>query len=210
PADDEARRRAERRAREQVRTAGVREAAADFGKANRNDRDEQGAQHERHDAVNVGEREQLGRQTQDPGTDGDIDHQRHEVPATDAAEDVVLIARVRHRRIVARYASSMRSLLLALIAVPLLGNAQDDANYRLMKLEQDVRNLERQVQTLTRQIDELKQQSARAGDRGALGARSSTAATTSSTAWIEAARWDRVRTGMSELEVINILGPPTS
>ena len=104
----------------------------------------------------------------------------------------------------------MRSLLLALIAVPLLGNAQDDANYRLMKLEQDVRNLERQVQTLTRQIDELKQQSARAGDRGALGARSSTAATTSSTAWIEAARWDRVRTGMSELEVINILGPPTS
>jgi hypothetical protein len=104
----------------------------------------------------------------------------------------------------------MRSLLLALIAVPLLGNAQDDANYRLMKLEQDVRNLERQVQTLTRQIDELKQQSARAGDRGALGTRSSTAATTSSTAWIEAARWDRVRTGMSELEVINILGPPTS
>jgi hypothetical protein len=104
----------------------------------------------------------------------------------------------------------MRSLLLALIAVPLLGNAQDDANYRLMKLEQDVRNLERQVQTLTRQIDELKQQAARAGERSALGTRSSTVATTSSTAWIEAARWDRIRTGMSELEVINILGPPTS
>ena len=104
----------------------------------------------------------------------------------------------------------MRNLLLALIAVPLLGHAQDDASYRLMKLEQDVRNLERQVQTLTRQLDELKQQSQRAGDRSASGNRSSTAPTTSSTAWIEAARWDRVRTGMSELEVINILGPPTS
>jgi hypothetical protein len=43
PADDEARRRTERRAREQVRTAGVREAAADFGEANRNDRDQDGA-----------------------------------------------------------------------------------------------------------------------------------------------------------------------
>ena len=104
----------------------------------------------------------------------------------------------------------MRNLLFALIAVPLLGHAQDDANYRLMKLEQDVRNLERQVQTLSRQIDELKQQSARAGDRSGLGTRSSTAPTTSSTAWVEAARWERVRAGMSELEVINILGPPTS
>jgi hypothetical protein len=107
----------------------------------------------------------------------------------------------------------MRNLLPALIAVSLLGpsvHAQDDANYRVMKLEQDVRNLERQVQTLTRQLDELKQQSLRAGDRSALSTRSSTAPTTSSTAWIEAARWDRVRAGMSELEVINILGPPTS
>ena len=43
--------------------------------------------------------------------------------------------------------------------------AADDDTYRLMKVEQDVRNLERQVQTLTRQIDELKQQSERAGER---------------------------------------------
>jgi hypothetical protein len=107
----------------------------------------------------------------------------------------------------------MRNLLPALIAVSLLGpsaHAQDDANYRVMKLEQDVRNLERQVQTLTRQLDELKQQAARAGDRSVPGARSSTTATISSTAWVEAARWDRVRAGMSELELINILGPPTS
>ena len=108
----------------------------------------------------------------------------------------------------------MRNLLLALLAVPLFGQgawAQDDVTYRLMKLEQDVRNLERQVQTMTRQLDELKQQAGRAGDRSALATRSTPApAATSSTAWLEAARWDRVRTGMSELEVINILGLPTS
>ena len=106
----------------------------------------------------------------------------------------------------------MRYLLIALLAL-LSQNAlaADDATYRLMKLEQDVRNLERQVQTLTRQLDELKQQSARAGDRVPAAPRSSTTpAAASSTNWLEAARWDRVRPGMGELEVINILGPPTS
>jgi hypothetical protein len=106
----------------------------------------------------------------------------------------------------------MRYLLIALLA--LVGQsapAADDDTYRLMKLEQDVRNLERQVQTLTRQIDELKQQSERAGERSASVTRSATAPpAASSTAWLEAARWDRVRPGMSELEVIGILGPPTS
>lgn len=103
----------------------------------------------------------------------------------------------------------MRNLLIALLA--LLGQsalAADDATYRLMKLEQDMRNLERQVQTLTRQIDELKQQ---AGRPGVSGPRSPAAPTaSSSTTWLEAARWDRVRQGMSELETIGILGPPTS
>ena len=106
----------------------------------------------------------------------------------------------------------MRYPLLALLL--LLGQsalAADDDTYRLMKVEQDVRNLERQVQTLTRQLDEVKQQQSRAVDRSSPAARSSSAsAATSSTAWLEAARWDRVRTGMSELEVIGVLGQPTS
>jgi hypothetical protein len=105
----------------------------------------------------------------------------------------------------------MRYPLLALLVV-LLGQsavAADDDTYRLMKLEQDVRNLERQVQTLTRQLDEQRQQLSRAGDRTP-AASSSAPAGTSSTAWLEASRWDRLKTGMSELEVINVLGPPTS
>ena len=107
----------------------------------------------------------------------------------------------------------MRYPLLALLGVLLsfTAVAADDVTYRLMKLEQDVRNLERQVQTLNRQLDELKQQQSRAGDRGPSAARSSSApAGASSTAWLEATRWDRVRKGMSELEVIDVLGPPSS
>jgi hypothetical protein len=105
----------------------------------------------------------------------------------------------------------MRNLLIALLA--LLGQsalAADDATYRLMKLEQDVRNLERQVQTLTRQLDELKQQSALGGERSSRAPRSSATPVATSGVWLEAARWDRVRPAMGELEVINILGPPTS
>ncbi len=104
----------------------------------------------------------------------------------------------------------MRYALIALLA--LLGQsvpAADDDTYRLMKLEQDVRNLERQVQTLTRQLDELKQQSSRAGDRST-APRPSAAPAAASSGWLEIARWDRVRVGMSELEVIGVLGPPTS
>ena len=49
-------------------------------------------------------------------------------------------------------------LLAALALLPLTpaSAALDDANYRVMKLEQDMRNLERQVQTLSRQLDDLR------------------------------------------------------
>ena len=106
----------------------------------------------------------------------------------------------------------MRYSLLALFLV-LLGQsavAADDVTDRLMKLEQDVNNLERQVQTLTRQLDEQRQQLSRSGDRSSPARAASAPAAASSTAWLEAARWNRVKQGMSELEVIDVLGPPTS
>jgi hypothetical protein len=108
--------------------------------------------------------------------------------------------------------NAMRYPLLALLLLlSQAAPAAEDDTYRLMKLEQDVRNLERQVQTLTRQLDEQREQLSRAGDRSAAATRASSApAAGSSTAWLEAERWDRVRTGMSELEVIGVLGPPTS
>ena len=106
----------------------------------------------------------------------------------------------------------MRHPLPALLVVLLSFSAvaADDDTYRLMKVEQDVRNLERQVQTLTRQLDDLRMQQSRAGERIPSARASSAPAAASSTAWLEATRWDRVRTGMSELEVIGVLGQPTS
>jgi hypothetical protein len=106
----------------------------------------------------------------------------------------------------------MRYALLALLLLSGQATfAAEDDTYRLMKVEQDVRNLEREVQTLSRQLDDLRQQQSRAGDRGLPSSQSSAApAGVSSTAWLEAARWDRVRSGMSELQVIDVLGPPTS
>jgi len=106
----------------------------------------------------------------------------------------------------------MRYPLPALLGVLLSWSAvaAENDTYRLMKVEQDVRNLERQVQTLTRELDDLKQQQSRAGDRMSSARSSSAPVGASSTAWLEATRWERIRTGMSELEVIGVLGPPTS
>lgn len=84
--------------------------------------------------------------------------------------------------------------------------AADD--FKVIKLEQDVRNLERQVQTLSRQIDELKMQLSRSGERPSLPQLSTSVAT--SDAWLDAAKWQRVRPGMKELDVIGLLGPPAS
>ena len=106
----------------------------------------------------------------------------------------------------------MRYPLPALLVVLLSFSAvaAENDTYRLMKVEQDVRNLERQIQTLTRELDDLRQQQSRAGDRIPSARSSSAPAGASSTAWLEATRWERIRTGMSELEVIGVLGAPTS
>lgn len=105
----------------------------------------------------------------------------------------------------------MTRLLLVLLILPLTASAADDT--RISFLEQEVRNLQRQVQTLTRQMDELRnrpdkfelQHSATPG-----AALSGTAPAASLPRWVDASLWRRLRPGMSELEVISSLGPPTS
>jgi len=92
-------------------------------------------------------------------------------------------------------------LLLASFAAP----AADDL--KVMRLEQDVRDLQRQVLGLTRQVEELQR-------RPTPGARTERAFSPSPAAsageWVDAAKWNRLRSGMSELDVINTLGPPTT
>lgn len=102
---------------------------------------------------------------------------------------------------------NMKSLCLAFLlsSVPLLAQAADEG--RVSFLEQEVRNLQRQVQSLTRQVEQLTTRPERLAPRAPASA---PAALPPSDAWVSAAKWQRLRNGMSELEVVELLGPPTS
>lgn len=105
-----------------------------------------------------------------------------------------------------------RVLMTALVLCgPVAVIAADDL--RVMQLEQDVRNLRREVQLLSRQVAGLQAQPVRPADRSL----STTPPNTGSvegglvaTTWVDASKWERLRPGMTELEVIGLLGPPTS
>lgn len=113
------------------------------------------------------------------------------------------------------YANSLQSCLrvvpgvaaaMLLLAAPIRGaEAQDD--YKVIKLEQDVRNLERQLRELTRQVGELQRQpSSELLRPGAKRPQPANAGTQ----WLDIEHWNRLRTGMTELQVIELLGAPTS
>ena len=105
----------------------------------------------------------------------------------------------------------MARILLSLIAVlaPMASFAADDL--KVAQLEQDVRDLQRQVRSQSQQIDELRMQLGRPAvqPRVPAGATSATTATNAG-AWVDGSKWQRIKTGMTELEVIGLLGPPTS
>ena len=95
------------------------------------------------------------------------------------------------------------SIVLAVVA--LSARAADDP--RVSFLEQEVRNLHRQVDQLSRQVDRLATRPDRPRAAGAAAERPAAA---DSTQWLDAARWKKIAPGMSELDVIATLGPPTS
>ena len=97
--------------------------------------------------------------------------------------------------------------LLTLLPAPLLA-AEDP---RVSFLEQEVRNLQRQVLALTRRVDQLDSRPARAVVAPAAPAsRNPSPVQGAATLWLEAGKWRQLHPGMSELEVIGLLGPPTS
>ena len=96
------------------------------------------------------------------------------------------------------------ALMLLLIATSLAWPADD---FKVIKLEQDMRNLEQQVRELSRQLAEVQRGAATREPPAAPAPRTLVPI---SSAWLDVRNWDRIREGMSELDVINLLGPPTS
>jgi hypothetical protein len=101
----------------------------------------------------------------------------------------------------------MRATCVALILVFASAFAEAADDLRVLKLEQDVRNLERTVQDLTRQIQDLKLQLALSGGGPRVTV---TPRPEGRASWLDAANWTRVQPGMSEAEVVAVLGEPTS
>jgi hypothetical protein len=93
-----------------------------------------------------------------------------------------------------------------LIFVMAAAHAETDP--RVSFLEQEVRNLHRQVDQLSRQVDRLTTRPDRPKAPGSPA--SAPRAAADSTQWVDAGLWKKIRPGMSELEVIGTLGPPTS
>jgi hypothetical protein len=97
------------------------------------------------------------------------------------------------------------AVLILLASVPLL--AADD--FKVSQLEQDVRELQRQVLAQSQQISELRlrlaQPTIQSGVQNAPPPPPSSGIT-----WLDASKWQRLKAGMSEMQVISLLGPPTT
>ena len=100
----------------------------------------------------------------------------------------------------------MTRLLALLLTLPLVAHAADDG--RVSFLEQEVRNLQRQVLSLNRRIDEMSTR--QPGNFEPARTLPAAPAVAASDAWLDAGKWRKVKPGMSELEVVSLLGPPTS
>ena len=97
----------------------------------------------------------------------------------------------------------------AFVGALLLASSATADDYRVMQLEQDVRTLERHVQTLQRRVGEL-QQRLRSAEPAYVPRNDTPPASDDPQKWLNAAAWERVKPGMSELQAIEILGKPTA
>jgi hypothetical protein len=99
--------------------------------------------------------------------------------------------------------------LLAVLMLPGVACAAID-DYKVIKLEQDVRRLEQQVRELSRQIAELRRDPLPSADQIQPPASRTPASSTGSPLWLQMKHWQALQVGMNELQVIETLGPPTS
>jgi outer membrane murein-binding lipoprotein Lpp len=104
-------------------------------------------------------------------------------------------------------------MIRAICVAVLLGNAvvamaADD--FRVSQLEQDVRDLQRQLQALSRQIEAQRTAPAANAAADTASRVRDLPRVPTAPAWVDATKWQRIQPGMGELEVLEILGPPTS
>lgn len=110
----------------------------------------------------------------------------------------------------APHAPSLRLRILAL-AVGLLPGAEAADDLRVDQLRQDVRELQRMVREQERRIRELERElltrsPAPPGDRG----RGALKRGAEPPPWLSVTRWSRIEPGMTEADVVALLGPPSS
>jgi hypothetical protein len=97
-------------------------------------------------------------------------------------------------------------LITAALLAPLPAFAQDDL--RLRQLENEVLRLQREIDAQNMRIERMESSNRLSGS--APPAVVSPRVADSSPAWLVSTNWDKLRTGMKELEVIALLGRPTS
>ena len=103
----------------------------------------------------------------------------------------------------------MRGIALVLLCLGAEACAADD--FKVIRLEQQVLELERKVDELSRDLASLQQRNGMATAAKVSDPRPATNdGATDAIKWLSVAKWKRVHVGMSELDVIDALGPPTT
>jgi len=99
---------------------------------------------------------------------------------------------------------------VALAACIATADAQDAT--RIEQMRQDILELQRAVRDQSRRIDTLERQLANAhvAPPARTGPSSAAPGPPGSDKWLAPANWDRVRVGMTEQQVLDVLGYPTS
>lgn len=104
---------------------------------------------------------------------------------------------------------SIGLLLLTLLTSAAIPVAAQDT--RVRQLELDIAQLRRELSAQARRIDQLERQSTQSAQRpsGESTVQAPVEAP-ASPAWLVAANWERIRPGMLEIDVVQLLGAPTS
>ncbi len=108
-----------------------------------------------------------------------------------------------------RLAASTAAILALASAVPVAAQIPVD-DLRVRQLETELMRLQRTVEDQARRIQWLEQAARLASPAAVLPQPEVSESQNSSPAWLVAASWDRIRTGMTPQQVMAVLGRPTS